>query len=79
MLHLNSFSLPKSVFIKCLLDLSINLGRFLPQSTPATNVIYFVSAFVAADVNLHLETGMQMLMKGQLNDALSHYHLAVGM
>lgn len=42
-------------------------------------VIYFVSAFVAADVNLHLETGMQMLMKGQLNDALSHYHLAVGM
>ncbi|XP_017483875.1 PREDICTED: dnaJ homolog subfamily C member 3-like [Rhagoletis zephyria] len=35
------------------------------------------STFVAADVNLHLETGMQMLMKGQLNDALSHYHLAV--
>lgn len=39
----------------------------------------FWVVFVSADVDLHLETGMQMLLKGQLNDALSHYHLAVGM
>lgn len=31
-----------------------------------------------ADVNHHLELGKQFLAKGQLSDALSHYHEAVG-
>lgn len=31
-----------------------------------------------AEVNRHLELGKQYLAKGQLGDALSHYHSAVG-
>lgn len=31
-----------------------------------------------ADINHHLELGKQYLAKGQLSDALSHYHEAVG-
>ncbi|KAH9414859.1 DnaJ sub C member 3, partial [Dermatophagoides pteronyssinus] len=38
------------------------------------NLVYCV---YGSDVDAHLELGMQLLMKGQLNDALSHYHLAV--
>ncbi|XP_046911997.2 dnaJ homolog subfamily C member P58IPK [Dermatophagoides farinae] len=38
------------------------------------NLLYCV---YGSDVDTHLELGMELLMKGQLNDALSHYHLAV--
>lgn len=31
-----------------------------------------------ADINNHLELGKQFLAKGQLSDALSQYHAAVG-
>ncbi|UXI20444.1 hypothetical protein NH340_JMT06387 [Sarcoptes scabiei] len=40
------------------------------------SIFHFV-CLLASDVDVHLELGMQLLMKGQLNDALSHYHLAV--
>lgn len=32
----------------------------------------------AADVESHLERGKDFLARGQLQDALSHYHAAVG-
>lgn len=31
------------------------------------------------EIENHLEMGRLMLAKGQYNDALSHYHAAVGM
>jgi len=30
------------------------------------------------EINKHLELGREFLAKGQLQDALSHYHAAVG-
>lgn len=37
------------------------------------------SSSSAADVESHLERGRDFLARGQLQDALSHYHAAVGM
>lgn len=36
------------------------------------------SKLSAAEVEQHLEQGKRLLATGQLSDALSHYHAAVG-
>ena len=41
-------------------------------------VISEVSAGSSKEVEQHLEMGNKMLAAGQLADALSHYHAAVG-
>lgn len=37
-----------------------------------------VESTSAAEVDRHLQMGVQMLAKGQLHDALSHFHAAIG-
>lgn len=48
------------------------------------DIKYFYTDLVSesatqAEIDHHLELGKQYLAKGQLSDALSHYHEAVGM
>lgn len=42
------------------------------------NFFTAVSCGSAEEVQSHLELGRQLLAQGQYNDALSHYHAAVG-
>ena len=43
-------------------------------------LIYFSGVHCAtkAEVDQHLQMGMQLLAKGQYSDALSHFHSAIG-
>lgn len=46
----------------------INISSYVADCNGATQ----------AEINNHLELGKQFLARGQLADALSHYHAAVG-
>jgi hypothetical protein len=46
-----------------------------------SHIIFFLAVSDSTseiDVNKHLEMGRDLLSRGQLQDALSHYHAAVG-
>ena len=49
------------------------------RSYLSNHSILGVDGDTAADVDHHLELGKKLLAAGQLTEALSHYHAAVGM
>lgn len=44
----------------------------------SSGVFLVTDSATQEQINYHLEMGKQYLAKGQLGDALSHYHEAVG-
>ena len=54
------------------------MSHLSARTTDIMPVFLVVGSVSQAEIAKHLEYGREFLAKGQLQDALSHYHAAVG-
>merc|ERR1719220_2270853 len=58
-------------------NLSKRMASFLLFLSSFDSLLYWVNCATQADIDQHLQLGMNLLARGAYSDALSHFHAAV--